>query len=395
MLCCARTRLSGSAASRIRALLEESLDWDRLWVMALAQGVGPLLYRSLRQVAPEGAPPRVLEELRAYVRSNARRNLVLTSRLLRVLAAFRDGGVRAIPFKGPITAVHAYGDLALRPFVDLDVLVHERDVAAATALLTAQGYEQRMTHPWEAPFEDRSGVTVDLHWGIAPSYDPSPRTFDQLWARAVPASLAGTEVPSLAPEDLLLILSVQIVKDWRGAGPRLLQICDTAELIRRHQALDWDEVVQLARTAGGERILQLDLLLAHELLEAPIPEPVLRTAQRSPAARALAAELRARLFPVAAPAGGPPAAAGLLGGRAATYLRSRERWRDRLRFFGLRAWEQLGLAVRPSRSDREFVRLPAYLGFLYYFVRPVRVMSTWVRTGRMTPRAERSGGAGF
>jgi hypothetical protein len=393
VLCCARTHLSALSTSRIRELLDEDLDWNRVGRMALEQGVGPLLSRSLHEVAPERVPARVLDELREYVRANARRNLLLTSRLLRLLAAFRDSGIRVLPFKGALTAVQVYGDLTLRPFVDIDVLVHERDVEAAMALLAEQGYEQRMAHPWEAPFEDASGVTVDLHWGIAASYDPAPRTFDQLWARAVPVPLAGTEVPTFAVEDLLLTLSVQIAKDLLSTGPRLLQICDSAELIRRNPDIAWSSILDLARAAGGERMLQLDLLLAHELLEAPVPEPVLRSAKGNPAVRTLARDMRARLFPAAPGPDGPPANPGLLRGKAATYLRTRERWRDRLRFFGHRARERFLLVVQPTRSDREFLRLPAGLGAFYYLVRPVRVVGTWLRTGRISARPEQGRGA--
>src|SRR5688572_16730907 len=292
LLDCARTSLSSSTAARVRELAIQPLDWALLYQMALAHRVGPLLHRNLQRSAPQSVPAPVVEHLRDHARATGRRNLFLTGRLLRLLAAFNDRRIRVIPFKGPLIATHVYGDLVIRPFSDLDVLIHARDVAAAKAMLSAHGYEQRTSHPWEAPFEDATGVEVDLHWGIGPSYDPTPRTFDQLWARAVPLALEGVEVHSLAPEDLLLVLSIQIAKDWRDSRHSLLQICDTAELLRRCPGLDWAQVLELARTSGGERILQLDLLLSHELLSAPVPEPVLRSAQASRAARTLALELR-------------------------------------------------------------------------------------------------------
>jgi hypothetical protein len=378
LLCCARTHLSPATASRIRDLLNESLDWDRLRSMALAHGLGPLLHQSLQRTAPDRVPHAALEELRSYVRANARRNMLLTGRLLQLMAAFKTRGMRAIPFKGPLIAVDVYGDLMLRPFSDIDVLVHERDAAAAKALLTSHGYQQRMFHPWEAPFEDESGVSVDLHWGIGPSYDPRPQTFEQQWARRASVSLAGVEVGTLAPDDLLLTLSIHIAKDWRESRQRLLQICDIAELVRRHPDLDWKQVFRLARAAGGERILQLGLLLAHDLLAAPLPEAPLRSAQESRAALDLAREFKAQILdPASSRDKRPP------------YLRTRERWRDKLRYFGLRARDRLRLAIDPSTSDREFLSLPPRLRFLYYLVRPVRVLGTWARIGRRASKTAR------
>ena len=357
--------------------------------MALAQGVGPLLYSGLRRACPEGVPDGVLGELRTYVRASARRNLFLTGRLLRLLAALRSHGIRAIPFKGPVLAVQVYRDLTLRPFVDVDVLVHERDAPGAKALLTAHGYRRTMFHPWEAAFEDDSGVSVDLHWGIAPRYDPTPQTFEQFWTRLVPVSLSGTEVLTLAPEDLLLILSIQLAKDCRESRHRLVQICDTTELIRSHPGLDWKHVLELARAAGGERILLLDLLLAHDLLAAPVPEAVLRPALESRAVPALAREVEARMFPAAGAPEVLSTDSGAVSDDLAFYVRTRERFSDKLRYLGLRARDRIGLAVRPSARDRDFLPLPAWFGFLYYFVRPVRVLSGRMRTRKVASDAER------
>jgi hypothetical protein len=389
LLCCARTDIEPSALPRIRTLARESIDWELLRVMSLAQGVGPLLYSALRQTCPEGVPDGVLDELRRNVRASARRNLLLTGRLLRLLAAFRSRGIRAIPFKGPLLAVQVYRDLTLRPFVDIDVLVHERDAAGAKALLMEHGYRQQMVHPWEASFEDDSGVSVDLHWGIAPSYDPTPQTFEQLWTRLVPVSLSGTEVLTLAPEDLLLILSIQLAKDSRESRQRLVQICDATELIRGHPGLDWEHVLTLARAAGGERILLLDLLLAHDLLAAPVPQPVLRPALASREVPALAREVEARMFPTIGAPEHLSTDSALMSNDLAFYVRTRERFADKLRFLGLRARDRVGLAVRPSARDRAFLPLPAWLGFLYYVVRPVRILSgrTWRR--KLASEAER------
>jgi hypothetical protein len=392
LLCCARTTLGPSTASRIATLVQQGIDWDRFRFMAFRQGVGPLVGRTLRQ-NPEGVPDTVLEEWHSHVRSSARRSFLLAGRLLRLLTSLRTAGIRAIPFKGPALAVHAYGDLTLRPFVDIDVLVHKRDVAEATAVLSRLGYRQRWRHPWEIEFQDESGISVDLHWAIAPSYDPTPQTFDQLWTRVVPVSLLGAEVATLAPEDLLLVLSIQLAKDWRESRQRLLQICDTAELLRCHRNLQWERVFSWAHAAGGERILLLDLLVAHELLDAPLTEAVLRGARGNPTVRALAGELEARMFPAAAGTERRLKDIGLPSDSSALYVRSRERVRDKLRYFWLRAGDRIRLTVYPSQSDRAFLPLPAGLGFLYYFVRPARVLSRWIRTGRMSSNTERGSSA--
>ncbi len=69
-------------------------------------------------------------------------NILLTHELQKLLALFADNDVRAVPYKGPALALQLYGNVALRQFSDLDILVHPRDVLRARDLLLAEGYAQ-------------------------------------------------------------------------------------------------------------------------------------------------------------------------------------------------------------------------------------------------------------
>ncbi|HEY3839236.1 MAG TPA: nucleotidyltransferase family protein, partial [Bryobacteraceae bacterium] len=64
-----------------------------------------------------------------------RHNMTLTAELFRILGLFNKSGIEVIPFKGPTLAVAAYGDLSLRMFADLDILVSEQDLDAAVDTL--------------------------------------------------------------------------------------------------------------------------------------------------------------------------------------------------------------------------------------------------------------------
>jgi hypothetical protein len=89
------------------------------------------LYQSLNTTCPEAVPKANLAQLRNYFHANAQRNLFLTQELLKLLTLFKTNGISAIPYKGPVLAVAVYGNLALRQFGDLDILVHKRDVLRA------------------------------------------------------------------------------------------------------------------------------------------------------------------------------------------------------------------------------------------------------------------------
>ena len=99
-------------------------------------------------------PREVQDRLRSYQMNLAVRNLGLTGELMRVLRLFAEHRVLALPFKGPTLAQFAYGDVALREFGDLDLLLQESDFPRARSLLVDQGYRPHyaLTPPQEAAY---------------------------------------------------------------------------------------------------------------------------------------------------------------------------------------------------------------------------------------------------
>ncbi len=84
----------------------------------------------------------------------------------------------------------AYGDLSLRQFGDLDILIHKRDLLRAKELLISQGYQLKLTDAQEAahiysyytlPFVRTNGkILVELHWALTGKHWPFPFDFDRL-----------------------------------------------------------------------------------------------------------------------------------------------------------------------------------------------------------------------
>lgn len=368
LLACARTRLTAADTRRVTDLLRQEVDWPHLLALADRHGLTPRLYGQLNGSFRAALPPAALEQLQSAVRINSARGLVLTMELLEILDTFAADGLRAIPFKGPTLAIQAYGDLALRQFSDLDVLVREPDFRQARALLVARGYRPHEELPaaqeasglrWlgHLPMVGRDGtIMVELH--VAVTAQRFRCTFDtaSLWERLVPLEVLGRTVPVLAPEDLLVILCVHGAKHhWERLG----WICDVAELIRSQPELDWPRVLQQARQTDSFRMLCLGLQLAQQLLAAPLPPDLLTVIAQEPHVGQLAAELRARLC------SDEPRALGFWD-ECRFFLRVRRRAWDGLRYV-------LSKILSPTVADWTWVQLPASLACGYYLVRPVRL----------------------
>src|SRR5438128_870066 len=116
---------------------------------------------------------------------------------------------------------------------------------------------------------------VELHWGITPAYFSFALDFEGLWANVDTTFLGGREIPTFCPEDYLLLLAVHGCKHlWK----QLNWIVDIAELVRVHRTLDWSRLIGQSEQRQCRRVLLLAILLAHDLLDAPVPEEALKLA---------------------------------------------------------------------------------------------------------------------
>jgi hypothetical protein len=59
---------------------------------------------------------------------------------------------------------------------------------------------------------------VELHWTILEEEEPFSIDVEAMWARSVPAEIAGVGVRGLSVEDLLLHLSLHLTYQHRLAG---------------------------------------------------------------------------------------------------------------------------------------------------------------------------------
>jgi hypothetical protein len=335
----------------------------------------PLLYFNLNSTCPDAVPKTTLEQFRGYFHANALNNLFLASELLKLLHLFKDHGIPAIPYKGPVLAASIYDNLTLRQFSDLDILVHERDFMRTRELLISQGYRSWYELDWQHAFvHDGSRVYVDLHQALTPRYCPFRLDFEGLWQRLEPVSLADTTVVNFSPEDLLILLCVQLSRDCCEKREQLAKVCDIAELIHARQTLDWERVIEQARTLNSTRMLFFGLLLASDLLGTALPEELLLKIQADSVVRSLAKQVSDRLFQEAdASLDISETHLSKLVENAFFHFRIRERLQDKFPYI----LYLVQLAITPNQKDWTFLPLPAFLFSLYYLLRPIRLAETY------------------
>jgi hypothetical protein len=265
---------------QIQRLAGQSLEWDYLATLADRHRVSPLLISGLKRTAWFLIPDDVKTAFNALHSENLKRNFRLSHHASRVTKAFGEEGIRIIPFKGVFLAQSFYGQVSSREVSDIDILVDQQDVSRSHTLLASMGFEPVETLDQEQVFRDSElQVEIDLHWQLTPAFFPVNFEFGQIWQRTVPADIGGVSYRSLAAEDLLLVLSVQVAKDsWERLQrlEQLQKVCDIAALIRQRPELDWEMVAANASGLGLSRVLHLALLLCVRLLGTVLPPVTMR-----------------------------------------------------------------------------------------------------------------------
>jgi hypothetical protein len=368
LLCSSRTTATAPIIARLRDLAAKQIDWNYLFQLARRHSVLPLLHLQLDRHAQDLVPPDQLRKLKQHHLENAARNTLLTAELSRLITLLANAGIDAIPYKGPVLALIAYDNIALRRFVDLDVIVQKHDVVKARDILLAQGYtpakslsldqqELLLRTQHNIQFSrDNHRLIVELHWEVAPHLFASTVDADELWQNLIVIELNGATIRTLSPEDLLFSLCVH---GSRHLWERLAWICDIAELLARHD-FDWPALLQRAAHADSERMFLLGLKLANQLLDAQLPEIVEARCNSDERLQSLADNVVAHLF----------------NGTTHVPATSREIFKYNLdvrKTLTARA-RYILYAFSPTDSDLGTRSLPASLSFIYYLTRPFRLL---------------------
>jgi Uncharacterised nucleotidyltransferase len=361
---CARSQPD---AQSITELVNEAVNWQTLVELAQQHYVRPMLLQSLKSACWDAVPQTTKLALERFNKANVQKNLLFTGELLRLVGLFQQDRVPIATFKGPVLAVSVYGNLALREFSDVDLLVHEGDLRRAENILVSRGYQADFPdRDYRSAFvgyqgqyafrHSKTGISIDLHWRLSNKGAAFPIQSSEIWPRLDQVIIAGRNVPTLANDDLVLFLAAHGTKEgWRSLG----WVCDFAELLRHCHNIDWAAIRGRAQRSHCSRMLLLAVFLASTLLDAPAPGHLVDEARSSSAVRALAEKAQSRML--------RPGRQGELG-EFLNGLKTHDRfWR--------RLWPIAALLTTRTVGDYQAMPLPKSLWGMYYLTRPFRLAS--------------------
>ena len=348
--------------------------WDRILSLAENHGVMPLLHQSLARMS-NVIPPETSLRLEQSFQTNIRKSLFLSRELIRIVESLTAAGIEVMPYKGLVLAEVVYGDIALRPAGDMDVLIHPTDVTKTLEIVGTLGYTPHVRYTgrhereylksgYEYSFDGTAGPNLlEVQWALQPRFYAVDYPLHELFARAMRVEVAGYPMKTPPMEQQFLVLSLHAAKQVWG---RLIWLCDLQRILQ-WPWLDWEWIGRRARELGVVRILQVTMALAERMLGTPPPAAAQKLA-RDLEAKSLAKIIEKSIMSDKA-----------FNVESLEYFRLMVRLRERL---GDRMKFASRLIFTPGPGEWEAVPLPDALFGLYRVVRLGRV------AGRMIPRSK-------
>lgn len=352
---------------------DEEIDWSLILDLASRHRIAPLLHYFLCANPQITTPAEVAEILKKHAGELALTNLFQTNELVRIVGLIEDAGLSVMPFKGPALGQYLYGNLGIRPFGDLDILIKKEQFSAVKQLLLKNGYrpfrtfneeEEKLFIETQMGFEfirEDEQCVIEVHWSFLNTVHSFKLPEDEVWHKATRMTLSGRDVRVFAPDHLLIYLCAHGSKSlWA----RLRWLCDVAEVAARHTDMTfWNNVYKQAKKSRSVRMLNTGLRLAMAMLDIKLPAQVERRVNADIKATLLASEV---IVASLSPSDDPSKAINPVS----FHLKMHERFRDRIPYYKhlFQIWSA------PSSKDKAFVALPRYLEFLYVLIKPIRMI---------------------
>lgn len=149
ILCC-RTHFKSSNLNDLQAFIDSNeIDWSVFYKSCRKQKVRPLVYRILLKI-------NILESVKIRLTSELNK-LTLQSfeqakETERIILLFKENGCQLIPYKGTAFSKQFFGNIGMRESSDIDLIIAPQDIPKAIVLLENDGYS-----PYQKEYYEKIG----------------------------------------------------------------------------------------------------------------------------------------------------------------------------------------------------------------------------------------------
>jgi hypothetical protein len=280
--------------NKIIEIQKRSLDWSYFLRKARENGISATVYSKLKEIKKDcpHIPSFIFEELKKDYFLNATKNSLIFEELGKVLGSIRKTGLQLIVLKGAALAEKIYGNLALRPMTDVDLLLKKEDLGRLDEQLKILGYKPSDISVEDIDFSLTYLTTLDyrsltpnspsfhVHWHFVNSTIPNESylkriKIEDIWRDAEKTRIAGVETLVMAPHHLLIHLSEHALRVTHSLS-KLSFFCDIDLTVNFYQErLDWQKLIEESHKFNLNRLVYPSLYFTAKFMGTKIPENVL------------------------------------------------------------------------------------------------------------------------
>lgn len=262
-----------AAWSKIRAEFDSHCNHHEFYRLV------PQLYRSLVDKKIED---ELLPLMRGAYKKNWYTNVLLFKRAAEILAELNAAKIETMALNGIPLELSYYKHVGSLYLFHIDILVPYADRNKALAKLDSLGFvvQTKSNDPHlfcGVILVDASGYRINLHWFLM-SEDPVANADHQMWCRAIPLAVQGTETKALDHSSTLFQICVQ---GFRSCSTSSHWVLDALQVINTAPEIDWDYILDTAKQRRVSYQLRTTLTYLAGSFKAEIPEQVLHQLESS------------------------------------------------------------------------------------------------------------------
>lgn len=277
LIVCARKELTKQDCLRAEEILSAGIDWDFMLKTAACHGIIPFLYHHLlvkRSIRVELIPQDAYGMLQRTGAKLTRRILESVGCLITTIELLEKSRISVIPFKGPLLSQDIYGQIAMRHFSDLDLLVPEESLENVERVLVANGYRVaefrgspqlrriRKARSKDLCFLSPDNIRIEVHRRLTKLDAPVQISYSNVVDTCIETRIGARAVISLGLDDLLIYLCIHGTSHmWT----RLEWVATVAEIVRQGRVSSWEAVLKKAGRLESELAVVSGLYLARTL----------------------------------------------------------------------------------------------------------------------------------
>ena len=360
--------------NRLLEMLQKGINWEYLLSLAEYHGMMPLLFLALKDLDQGMIPQSTMSALKTFYFDNTKRNLFLLSQMLTLVKELDAINISAIPFKGPALSKYLFDSYSIRQAGDLDFLVKPKDVRKIIEHLEAKEFKPYyplsknqqialvnisienhlvLVHPEGKAF-------IEIHWNFYNSDLVNKKTNTLIWGHLEPVIINDVVLKMLKPEAVLLYLCFHIYKhNWE----RLFWIWEIDRFINSGIQLDWNWILEHSRFFGESNVLLLSLFVTNQLLGTRLPNEIEHLVLENNQIKKLFDQI---VF--------EPKRNELKVDHKFDTLNPKSRFKVKMSYKN-RLKQFLHFAFTPNFFDISSFNLPTQIHFLYFVIRPYRVIA--------------------